>query len=261
MVGSAGSTAGSTDIFTNLSHLLPTGQFLAFQAIVPLFTNNGDCQRPERILTAMLLGLFFIGCFGMSFVDSVTTDTGKVYYGVVTPWGLYNAAFKKAKIVGDLFDGDSFFTGGEHRDEYSLKFTDFMNGILNVITFGVLSCLSPPVTTCYYPGVSQTIVKCGPVLAAIIVGALFALFPSPRHGVGFAHTDSGVGIVQEKRSPSQSSANGDDSGDHTTLLMSETRTTVLDVQATHTHPAKDPAAKTTTDKTTDNADKAQATEV
>ncbi|CAM6091208.1 unnamed protein product [Calypogeia fissa] len=177
------STRTSSDILTNLSHLLPTGTFLVFQSLAPLFTNNGECGITEKVVTGILLFLFFVLCFGMSFVDSVTTETGKVYYGIVTPNGLYNSQFRKSKIPGDLRAGDDYFTGGDDNDDYKTKFSDFTNGLLNVITFGALSCLTPPITTCYYPGIPSTVVKTGPVLAAMVVGALFALFPSGRHGV------------------------------------------------------------------------------
>lgn len=200
------STRTSSDIFTNLSHLLPTGTFLAFQALAPLFTNNGVCQTTEKVVTAILLSFFFSLCFVLSFVDSVTTENGKVYYGLVTPRGLFNQQFRKSKISGDLLAGDDFFTGGDENDDYKLKTSDFMNGMLNVITFGALSCLTPPITTCYYPGISPTIVKTGPILAAMVVGVLFGVFPSGRHGVGFALTTSGFGFVPEKTPASSSTA-------------------------------------------------------
>ncbi|CAM6111298.1 unnamed protein product [Calypogeia fissa] len=232
MASMAGSTRSSTDIMTNLSHLLPTGTFLAFQSLAPLFTNNGDCKTPERIVTGILLLFFFVGCFGLSFIDSVTTDTGKVFYGIVTPKGLYNEQFKKAPIPGDLIADDSFFTGGDDSDDYKLKFSDFTNGVLNIVAFGALSLLTPPITTCYYPNVPTTVVKTAPILAAFVVGVLFAGFPSGRHGIGHTRTTSGYGFVPETSPPStQTKApNTADSSTDQLLLMNGSTDTVVEMQ-------------------------------
>ncbi|CAM6111294.1 unnamed protein product [Calypogeia fissa] len=222
MASMTGSTRASTDIITNLSHILPTGTFLAFQSLAPLFTNNGDCKTSERIVTGILLLFFFVGCFGLSFIDSVTTDTGTVFYGIVTPYGLYNEQFKKAPIPRDLKapiprdpnGGDpndlidnpnpndsAFFTGGKDSGDYKLKFSDFTNGVINIVAFGALSLLTPPITTCYYPNVPATVVKTAPILAAFVVGVLYAAFPSGRHGIGHTRTTSGYGFVPENPPP------------------------------------------------------------
>lgn len=227
------STSTSSDILTNLSHLLPTGTFFVFQALAPIFTNNGECRTPEKIVTGILLTFFFSLCFVLSFVDSVTTEHGKVYYGVVTPKGLYNHQFRKSKIPGDLMQGDEYFTGGDENNDYKLKLNDFMNGLLNVITFAALTCLTPPITTCYYPKISPTIVRTGPILAGMLVGVLFGLFPSGRHGVGFALTTSGFGFVPIETTPSSSTAPNTDGSSSAKLLTStsDIAMDVLDVSA------------------------------
>jgi hypothetical protein len=39
----------SSDLLTQLSNVLPTGTFLAFQVLAPLATNNGDCSVTEKV--------------------------------------------------------------------------------------------------------------------------------------------------------------------------------------------------------------------
>ncbi|KAL3692048.1 hypothetical protein R1sor_005699 [Riccia sorocarpa] len=181
------------DVITKLSNLLPTGTFLTFQALAPLFTNNGECGNVEKVMTAVLLFTFAFICCGLNFTDSVTTTDGLVYYGLVTTKGLFNPNFRGICLVDNVREDDYYYDDADKK--YRLSIFDFVNGVLNVIVFGVLSMLTPPVTTCYYPGISNTIVKTVPILAAIFVGSYFTLAPPPRHGLGFSQAIGDVVVA------------------------------------------------------------------
>ncbi|BBN14436.1 hypothetical protein MPTK1_6g11700 [Marchantia polymorpha subsp. ruderalis] len=168
-----------TDTISKLSNLLPTGTFLAFQAVAPLFTNNGDCGFTEKVMTGILLLLFAIICWVLNFTDSITLPNGSVRYGIVTKSGLYNPQFKNSNIegvTGYFYMDDKFIVNG----------FDFVNGVCDLIALGALTLLTPPISTCYYPNISSTIVKTVPILVAIVVGGYFAFAPAPRHGIGFS---------------------------------------------------------------------------
>ncbi|BBN13477.1 hypothetical protein MPTK1_6g03820 [Marchantia polymorpha subsp. ruderalis] len=196
MSSQAAPNPSTGDMATNLANLLPTGTFLTFSTLAPLFTNNGMCGMTEKIMTGMLLGTFVGLVFVLNFIDSVTTESGKVYYGIVTTKGLYNPQFARSNIPGDLRRDDSYFTGTDDT-MYKVNVSDVVNGILDVVAFGTLSLLAAPITTCYYPDLPGTVIKTAPILVALIVGVFFAFAPPGRHGVGFAVTTAGFQLVPE----------------------------------------------------------------
>ncbi|CAM6090272.1 unnamed protein product [Calypogeia fissa] len=177
------------DIITNLANLLPTGTFLAFQAIAPLFTNNGNCGLVEKILTGILIGFFSAIVVILSFTDSLTTTSGKHYYGLVTYKGLWNPQFNGTNFT----NGSNFYKPGGSQRRYTVTVFDFINAILGVAVFGALAVLTPPVSTCYYANISSTVVKAVPILVGIIASLYFSFAPPPRRGVGF----SVAGLVTE----------------------------------------------------------------
>lgn len=150
----------------------------------------------EKIMTGMLLGTFVVLVFVLNFVDSVTTESGKIYYGIVTSKGLYNPQFAKSNIPGDLRKGDSYFTGADET-MYKVNLFDFINGMLDVIAFATLSLLAAPITTCFYPNIPDTVMKTAPILVSLLVGAFFVFAPPGRHGVGFEMSASGFQLVPE----------------------------------------------------------------
>ncbi|GLT38336.1 hypothetical protein SLA2020_125920 [Shorea laevis] len=74
---------------SNLANLLPTGTVLIFQALLPSFSNNGNCSLALKYLTLGLIFICSLACFLSSFTDSFVHDDGKFYYGIATRSGLY----------------------------------------------------------------------------------------------------------------------------------------------------------------------------
>ncbi|BBN14014.1 hypothetical protein MPTK1_6g08200 [Marchantia polymorpha subsp. ruderalis] len=186
----------SSNVVSNLANLLPTGSYLAFQTMAPLFTNNGECGSTEKIMTAILLLIFAIICWTLSFTDSINTEGGQVYYGLVTHRGLFNPQFASANTKLEGLDG-YFYRGGSDPNKYIVNTFDMINGFLVVITFASLSMLTAPITTCYYPTIPNTVAKCAPILVALVVGMYFAFAPPARNGVGFAIINGRTELVKE----------------------------------------------------------------
>ncbi|KAJ7246849.1 hypothetical protein O6H91_12G099900 [Diphasiastrum complanatum] len=176
-------STSSSEILTNLSTLLPTGTFLTFQTLAPLFTNNGVCGTIEKTMTGLLVLTFSIICYVLSFTDSITSQSGHVYYGIVTTKGLYNPQFTTANMP---YTQGAFYTGPTGTTQFFLKGSDFVNAFLTVICFCTLSLLTSPVTDCFYSKIPNTVSKSVPILVALLVGLYFAFAPPARHGVGFA---------------------------------------------------------------------------
>jgi hypothetical protein len=174
-----------TDILTQLSNVLPTGTFLVFQILAPLATNNGKCGKAEVALTALTLILLCALCVTSCFTDSYKAENGIVYYGFVTPRGLWNPNFKHVMLTdchGSYYDGSG--------DKYFLEMDDFVNAGLSVVALATLSLLTAPVTTCFYPGLQQSVQKTVPLLVGLVVAAVCAFGTTPRNGIGFASPQS-----------------------------------------------------------------------
>lgn len=176
-------TKGTTDILTQLSNILPTGTFLAFQVVAPLATNNGDCGKTEIVVTSVTLILLCALCCVSCFTDSYKApENGTVYYGIVTPKGLWNPNFRHAHIAGT--NGGSIYTAGGTR--YVLEVDDFVNATLSVVALATISLLTAPVTTCFYPHIPSSVQKTIPILVGLVVSVVCAFGTSPRSGIGFA---------------------------------------------------------------------------
>lgn len=178
-------TNGMTDVLTQLSNVLPTGTCLAFQVLAPLATNNGDCGKTEIVVTSITLILLWVLCCVSCFTDSYKApENGTVYYGIVTPKGLWNPKFRHAHIAGT--NGGSIYTAGGTR--YVLEVNDFVNATLSGVALATISMLTAPVTTCFYPNIPSSVQKSIPILVGLVVSVVCAFGTSPRSGIGFAMT-------------------------------------------------------------------------
>lgn len=63
---------------------------------------------------------------------------------------------------------------------------DFFHAIFSTVVFAVLALVTPPVTTCFYPGIDDTLVRSLPLLVGMISGFFLLFLPKPRAGLGFS---------------------------------------------------------------------------
>lgn len=145
---------------------------------------------------------------------------GKVYHGLVTRSGLWNPSFKGDPSFTDLrlyerslakyYEDRKKYKDDkrEHRPaplkpvepekpkqyvlgstyssasrQYCLNFTDFLHAILAAMAFATLTLLTNPVSTCFYPNISSTVVKTLPLLVGFVISAIFAFSPPARNGI------------------------------------------------------------------------------
>lgn len=165
----------------NLANLLPTGTLLAFQLLIPLFTNNGSCDAATRPMTLFLLLLFALSCFLASLTDSVkTASNGQVYYGMATTKGLFLFDYPP-EGKADLPD----------LSKYKLRFIDFVHAVLSVLVFGAVAFRDKNVLGCFYPMPAhqiQEVLDIVPIGIGLICSLLFVVFPTTRHGIGYPLT-------------------------------------------------------------------------
>lgn len=164
------------DTTTKLSYLLPTGTFLTFQVLAPLATNNGNCGVTEKALTGVTLGFLLAGCIATCFTDSYTAPDGKVYTGVITRQGLW----------APTYQAESTDSGSPYINDPAFKPVplDFLNAALSAIAFLTLTMFTDPVSTCFYPHLSGTILRTLPVLLAFIISFCSTFSSKIRHGYG-----------------------------------------------------------------------------
>ncbi|KAK9919732.1 hypothetical protein M0R45_028312 [Rubus argutus] len=74
----------------NLANVLPTGTVLAFDTLIPSFSNNGSYHIANKDLSVSVIIICALICFFSPFTDSFIDSTdGKFYYDIVTREGMY----------------------------------------------------------------------------------------------------------------------------------------------------------------------------
>ncbi|XP_011027771.1 PREDICTED: uncharacterized protein LOC105127982 [Populus euphratica] len=159
----------------HLANLLPTGTILAFQLLLPIFSNQGNCDSVSRSMTAGLVALCGLSCFLSSFTDSFRDKNGNVCYGFATFRGLW------------VIDGSATIPP-EVAANYRLQFIDFMHALMSILVFAAIALFDQNVVDCFYPSPStkaQEVLTALPVGIGVFTSMLFLVFPTRRHGIGF----------------------------------------------------------------------------
>jgi hypothetical protein len=159
----------------HLANLLPTGTILAFQLLLPIFSNQGKCDSVSRSMTAGLVALCGLSCFLSSFTDSFRDKNGNVCYGFATFRGLW------------VIDGSATIPP-EVAANYRLQFIDFMHALMSILVFAAIALFDQNVVDCFYPSPStkeEEVLTALPVGIGVFTSMLFLVFPTRRHGIGF----------------------------------------------------------------------------
>ncbi|GAB4851195.1 hypothetical protein Ancab_030489 [Ancistrocladus abbreviatus] len=159
-----------------LQKLLPTGTIFVFMSLVPILSNNGQCELVNKILTAILIAACGFSCALASFTDSYTDKNGKTHYGIVTTKGLWT------------FDDSDLDTGGDKEaSQYKLQFADFVHAGFSLLVFAVVTILNSNTVDCFYPSLEayeNTLLAVLPAVISAVASLVFMLFPLTRHGIG-----------------------------------------------------------------------------
>ncbi|XP_011023528.1 PREDICTED: uncharacterized protein LOC105124983 isoform X2 [Populus euphratica] len=179
----------------NLANLLPTGTVLAAEALIPSFTNNGECTLANEYLTLGIIVCCSLGCFLSSFTDSIIGKDGKMYYGIATWKGLY--------VFNDIDSTDG--AGREEmkdKAECRITFTDFVHAFTSLTVFLVFALSNSNVQNCFFPKAGaneKALIMNLPLGAGFLASFLFMLFPTKRRGIGYGDTapPKKEGIIKE----------------------------------------------------------------
>ncbi|KAJ6694264.1 hypothetical protein OIU85_004993 [Salix viminalis] len=168
----------------NLANLLPTGTVLAAQALIPSFTNNGECALANEYLTLGIIVCCSLACFLSSFTDSFTGKDDRIYYGIAT-WNGF-CVFND----GDNKDG----AGGEETNNIESRHItpiDFVHAFTSLTVFLVFALSDSNVQKCFFPKAGaneKALIMNLPLGAGLLASLLFMLFPTTRRGIGYGDT-------------------------------------------------------------------------
>ncbi|XP_030443705.1 protein DMP2-like [Syzygium oleosum] len=157
----------------NLIKLLPTGTVFLFQFLNPVLTNNGDCEDLNELLSRLFIYGCGLSCAFSCFTDSYTGSDGLVHYGMATCTGLWPSS------ASELID----------LSNYKLRVGDFVHALISTMVFMVSTMLDRTSIKCFYSSSfekeHEVLLKVLPPLIGAISSAVFAVFPSKRHGIGY----------------------------------------------------------------------------
>lgn len=160
----------------NLIKLLPTGTVFAFQFLNPILTNNGHCHT--KYPSGLLMGACAFSCAFSSFTDSYTGSDCAAHYGIATGNGLWPSP---ASELVDL-------------SKYKLRVADFVHAMLSTMVFMAVTFLDPNTAECFYPKYAKdmkVMLKLLPPAIGALSSAIFMVFPSKRHGIGYPFSSDG----------------------------------------------------------------------
>lgn len=75
--------------------------------------------------------------------------------------------------------------------KYRLRFIDWVHALLSVLVFGAVALRDRNVVSCFYPTPVhevQEVLDIVPIGVGFISSALFVVFPTRRHGIGYPVT-------------------------------------------------------------------------
>ncbi|KAI4301846.1 hypothetical protein L6164_035086 [Bauhinia variegata] len=160
----------------NLANVLPTGTVLAFNALIPSFSNNGSCQVSHKFLTSSVIIVSAMFCFLSSFTDSIVDSDGKLYYGIATFRGLYIFNYGNWENNAQLV-------------KFKIRAIDFVHAFMSVLVFFAFAISDSNVQRCLVPkeGVNESaLIMNLPLGAGVLSSFLFTIFPTTRRGIGCA---------------------------------------------------------------------------
>ncbi|XP_073009543.1 protein DMP2-like [Typha latifolia] len=167
----------------NLMKLLPTGTVLAFQSLIPSFTNHGSCYTSNRYISGLLILLCAVSCVFFSFTDSLIGRDGKPYYGLATFNGFYVFNYRGADEERDVLFGDL--------SSLRIRLLDYLHAFFSALVFLVVAFSDSEIQYCFSlgdnPSARQLLVNL-PLGAGLLASVVFMVFPTSRKGIGYTDT-------------------------------------------------------------------------
>ncbi|KAG0479769.1 hypothetical protein HPP92_010627 [Vanilla planifolia] len=167
----------------NLAQLLPSGTFLAFQALAPSFTNKGHCYTSNQCLTAALLLSCVVSTAFFTFTDSLVGRDGRLYYGMATADGICLFNFDGGEEERSKVFGEDVLRRRRRR------WVDWLHAFLGVLVFLALAFSDADTQSCLFSGAAadaKELLVNLPLGAGVFASIVFMIFPTSRKGIGYS---------------------------------------------------------------------------
>nr|GFB63666.1 protein DMP3-like [Tanacetum cinerariifolium] len=159
---------------------VPVGRSLArFAVLVSVWDSaDGFCGRDVGGSNVVLPSdVELTGCLARKDMFFKSED-GQLYYGFATFQGMWLFDNYELNNVPDL-------------SKYRLRFIDWVHALLSVLVFGAVALRDRNVVNCFYPSPgheAQEVLDIVPIGVGLLSSALFVVFPTRRHGIGYPIT-------------------------------------------------------------------------
>ncbi|CAL4989334.1 unnamed protein product [Urochloa decumbens] len=179
----------SMGIAASLSLLLPTSATLAFETLVPSFTNGGACSDHDVnfFFTWGLVVFITVLCALLRFTDSVTDMYGNTYYVLATRNGfkLFSHEPKDLRLSEDKHENRMMWKDLKRR--MKRKPRDFLHAFFSSAVFVALAFCNAQVQACLVPTETwqwKKLLTILPLAVGFLASFVFVIFPSTRKGIG-----------------------------------------------------------------------------
>ncbi|KAG2560748.1 uncharacterized protein LOC120643848 [Panicum virgatum] len=179
----------SVGIAASLSMLLPSSATLAFETLVPSFTNGGACSDHDVnfVFTWGLIVFLTVLCGLLRFTDRVADMYGNTYFVLATRNGfkLFSHERKDLRLSED--EHENRMKWKDLRRRMKRKPRDFLHAFFSSAVFMVLAFCNAEVQACLVPTETwqwKKFLAILPLAVGFLASFVFVIFPSTRKGIG-----------------------------------------------------------------------------
>jgi len=187
--GGPSSDKSSVGIAASLSMLLPSSATLAFETLIPSFTNGGACSDHDVnfVFTWGLIVFLTVLCGLLRFTDRVADMYGNTYYVLATRNGfkLFSHERKDLRLSDD--EHENRMKWKDLRRRMKRKPRDFLHAFFSSAVFMVLAFCNAEVQACLVPTETwqwKKFLAILPLAVGFLASFVFVIFPSTRKGIG-----------------------------------------------------------------------------
>ncbi|CAL4994914.1 unnamed protein product [Urochloa decumbens] len=179
----------SMGIAASLSMLLPTSATLAFETLVPSFTNGGACSDHDVnfFFTWGLVVFIAVLCALLRFTDTVADMYGNTYYVLATRNGFKLFSHEPKDLKTECYEHENRMLWKDLKRRMKRKPRDFLHAFFSSAVFVALAFCNAEVQACLVPTETwqwKKLLTILPLAVGFLASFVFVIFPSTRKGIG-----------------------------------------------------------------------------
>jgi hypothetical protein len=169
------------DALTRMSYYFPANTLTTYFVVSNMIVNNQSvCADDQRVLLILVIVLFALLCFFISFTDSYMASNGMSYWVLIVPCSgpvCFNLPSEQDK--------------DEVWEHFYLKERDYVHAFLNMTTFVLVSIFTDPTAMCLFPSGSGSsrldgsLIRSIPLVVSVVACLFFTCLGAPRQLLGY----------------------------------------------------------------------------